>query len=205
MTAGADAVSAGAGSGGVFGAVGHDTSNGEDGFDGGAGPATLMGGLGNDSLRVSFASDIAGLVEVLRGGSDDDTIRDALAADLLVGSRGADAVAGSDGADSLRGGQGADDLGGGTGVGSFQLLGISDPDGLAETIDGGHDSQTLDPQAINATGRIDLTFATIVNYNAVRLVGNVITLTTAQLGSSRRFRERASTSESRFLPRRWST
>ena len=156
----------------------------------GGGTADLTGAQinGIDEFRGSGAADTIILTDVTTGQFVDgrvgnDTILGTLAADLLVGGAGADAVSGSDGADTLRGGQGADSVSGGTGNDTFQLLGISDLNGLAETIDGGNDNDTLDLQTFNATGRIDLTLATILNVEALRLVDNVVKMTAAQLTS----------------------
>lgn len=126
---------------------------------------------------------------VLPGGFTDlttvtlgnDSISAGLGGDLIFADNGNDTVNGEDGFDTMFGGQGADRLFGGNGNDVFRLLQISDISGLAETVSGGNDIDTLDFQASGATGAVDLSLATLVSVEVLLATQNDITLTSAQL------------------------
>jgi Ca2+-binding RTX toxin-like protein len=156
----------------------------------GAGTADLTGATitGIDEFRGSAGADgilLTGVAlgQFIDGLAGNDTLSGTQAADLIEGGLGNDVITGNEGSDTLRGEQGTDNLSGGIGNDSFQFAGISDISNLAETIDGGNDSDTMDFSALGATGRINLSAATIQNVEALRIADNVVTLTTAQLGN----------------------
>jgi Ca2+-binding RTX toxin-like protein len=129
--AGADTISAGAGSdfadggdGGdqVFGGAGNDTVvestganylRGEDGDDyilGGSDFDDINGNQGADTASGGFGDDW------VVGGKDNDVLFGDEGTDLVYGNLGDDTCDGGSGADTLRGGQGVDSLSGGSGA-----------------------------------------------------------------------------------------
>lgn len=124
-----------------------------------------------------------GFNEINTVTTGDDTIDGLSGNDVIFGDNGSDTISGSDGNDTIFGGQGADILSGGVGNDTFRILQISDIDGLAETIDGGNDIDTIDFQTSAAFGAVDLSAATLTGIEQIQLYGNDATLTAAQLGS----------------------
>ncbi len=110
-----------------------------------------------------------------------DSISGGLGGDLIYADNGNDTVNGDDGFDTLYGGQGADQLLGGNGNDVFRLLQISDISGLAETVNGGNDIDTLDFQSSGATGAVDLSAATLISVEVLLATQNDIILKSAQL------------------------
>jgi Ca2+-binding RTX toxin-like protein len=154
----------------------------------GPGTADLTGAAigAIDEIRGSAGADKIILTDVANGQFIDartgaDTVQGTLGADLIKGGLGADALFGNDGVDTLIGGQGADAIQGGLGNDLIQIAGVSDVSGLAETIDGGNDVDTLDFQGLGAFGRVNLSAATILGIETLQLGNNQVTLTAAQL------------------------
>ena len=110
-----------------------------------------------------------------------DVITGDVMSDLIYADAGNDTVSGDDGNDTLIGGQGADRLTGGIGNDVFRLTALSEVSGLAETINGGSDFDTLDVQTFNVSGALDLTAATLIGLEGLLAYGNDVTLTSAQL------------------------
>ncbi|CAN5451002.1 hypothetical protein BH10PSE7_BH10PSE7_08030 [soil metagenome] len=141
-----------------------------------------------EEIRGSGGANTIILTDVLdgqfvdaRGGND--TVRGSRAADTLVGGDGRDQLSGDQGTDVIRGGQGADRLSGGIGNDTFQLEGVSDISGLAETINGGADTDRVDLNSFNATGKVDLTKVVFTSIEALSLSNNDATITAAQLSA----------------------
>jgi Ca2+-binding RTX toxin-like protein len=132
------------------------------------GADTINAGAGNDVVYANAGAD------TVDAGTGDDFVN--------AGS-GNDIVDGGDGNDVIVGGQGADNLTGGVGNDTFQIQGISDISGLAETVNGGSDVDTLDFQAFGAFGAVNLASATIISVERIFLSNNDVTLTAAQLGA----------------------
>ncbi len=103
--------------------------------------------------------------------------------DLIFADGGNDTINADDGNDTVVGGQGADRQFGGVGNDVFRIIQQSDISGLAETVNGGNDIDTLDFLTFAAIGAIDLTAATIVSVETLLVQGNDVTLTSAQLDS----------------------
>lgn len=155
-----------------------------------AGTADLTGAAinGIEEIRGSAGADRIILTNVATGQfidarSGSDTVQGTSGADVIKGGLGNDGIFGNDGADTLIGGQGGDNVQGGLGNDLIQIAGISDISGLAETINGGNDFDTLDFQGLGAIGRVDLTAATILGIENLLIGSNQVTLTAAQLGS----------------------
>jgi Ca2+-binding RTX toxin-like protein len=143
---------------------------------------------GIDEFRGSNGIDGMNFTDVatalfIDGVGGNDTIRGGQGSDVIEGGNGADVIFGNEGADTIRGEQGADNIDGGIGNDVIQFAGVSDISGLAETINGGNDVDTLDFVTLGATGRVNLTLATLSNLEILRLTDNVVTLTAAQLGA----------------------
>ena len=139
----------------------------------------IRGSAGADGNILTGAAQ-AQFVDGLNGA---DSIQGTLGNDVIKAGNGADAVSGNEGNDTIRGEQGADNLNGGIGNDVVQFVGVSDISGLAETVDGGNDVDTLNFQALGASGRVDLSLATILNIEVLNIVNNQATLTASQLGS----------------------
>lgn len=122
----------------------------------------------------------AGLFIDGRGGND--TVQGTLQADLIKGSAGNDVLTGDEGNDTLIGGQGVDNIQGGLGNDVIRMGGVGDITGLAETINGGADADTLDFTSLGATGRVNLAGATIVGVETLLLSNNQVIATAAVLG-----------------------
>lgn len=129
---------------------------------------TIDAGAGNDAIYG-------------RGG--DDVITAGTGDDYAEGNAGNDTINGGDGNDTILGGQGADKLTGGIGNDNFFFEGVSDISGLAETIDGGNDIDTMDFSARGAFGAVNLSKATIIGVERLFLNSNDVTLTAAQLSA----------------------
>jgi Ca2+-binding RTX toxin-like protein len=129
---------------------------------------TIDAGAGNDGIYG-------------RGG--DDVITAGTGDDYAEGNAGNDTINGGDGNDTILGGQGTDKLTGGTGNDNFYFEGVSDISGLAETIDGGNDIDTMDFAARGAFGAVNLSKATITGVERLFLNSNDVTLTAAQLSA----------------------
>lgn len=138
----------------------------------------IYGSSGNDTIILTGVS--SGLF--VDGGGGGDTLTGSSFDDRFYGNSGNDTINGGEGNDTIRGGQGTDTLNGGVGNDTFTFAGISDISGLAETIDGGNDIDTLDFVTLGAFGPIDLTLTTISNVETLSLNNNDVTLTAAQLG-----------------------
>ena len=156
----------------------------------GAGTADLTGAIiaGIDEFRGSGSADRilmdgVATAQFIDGVGGADGITGTQGADVIEGGGGADTLVGNEGADTIRGEQGADRLSGGIGNDWFQMVGISDISGLAETLDGGNDVDTLDFQTLSAIGRVDLSLATLLNLENLSISNNTVTLTAAQLGA----------------------
>lgn len=158
------------------------------------GTANLTGATitGIEEIRGSSSANIINLTDVIdaqfidgRGGSD--TITGTLGTDTINGGDGDDTIDGSAGADVIRGGTGADTLIGSSGNDTFQITGVSDISGLIEVIDGGNDTDTLDFAISGAFGLVDLTTTTLTSIETLRLFGNTVTMTAAQMGSFQNF------------------
>ncbi len=124
-----------------------------------------------------------GLNDITTASIAADTISGLAGNDVIFADAGNDSVTGDDGNDTLQGGQGTDQLYGGIGNDVFRIIGVSDVSGLAETISGGNDADTLDFQTFNASGSVNLTLATISGIEQLLLFANEVTLTSAQLGA----------------------
>jgi len=124
-----------------------------------------------------------GLNEIATVSAGADTISGLAGHDVIFGDGGSDLVTGDDGNDTLHGGQGTDRLYGGVGNDVFRIIGVSDVSGLAETISGGNDVDTIDFQALNAAGAVNLSRAVISGIEQLALFSNDVTLTSAQLGA----------------------
>lgn len=138
----------------------------------------------NDITTVTTGND------VIDAGNGDDFVYADLGNDRATGGNGSDFLFGDDGNDTLTGnngndiligGQGVDAMNGGAGTDLFRYDAASEISGLAESIDGGSDINTIDFRA--ATGPIDLSAATITGVETLLLTGNDVTLTAAQLGA----------------------
>jgi Ca2+-binding RTX toxin-like protein len=145
--------------------------------------ATVTGTEFNDFIHRAGDGQTGGGNEITGVTGGADTISGLAGNDLIFADGGADTVDGGEGNDILQGGQGADTLLGGIGNDVFRIQQVSDIDGLAETVDGGSDLDTLDFGAFNAQGSVDLTDATLIGVEQLFLVNNLVTLTTAQLGA----------------------
>lgn len=154
----------------------------------GSGLADLSGDtvIGIDEIRGSNNANTVLLTDVLtgqfvdaRGGND--SVAGSLGNDVIRGGTGDDTIAGSEGADTLTGGQGTDLIQGGIGNDLILIAGVSDVSGLAETIDGGNDTDTLSFQELGATGSVNLTAATITGIERLFLSDLAMTMTAAQL------------------------
>lgn len=125
---------------------------------------TINAGAGNDLI---FADDGNDVVNCFTGN------------DRAFGGNGNDTLDGGDGFDTMNGGAGIDRLLGGAGNDEFRMSQSSDISGLAETIDGGAD---LDSLIFEAAGNANLTLATISNVEQLFFVNGELTMTAAQLG-----------------------
>jgi Ca2+-binding RTX toxin-like protein len=104
-----------------------------------------------------------------------------LGADTIQGGDGNDTIAGDAGQDLIIGGQGVDRTLGGIANDIFRYQGVSDISGLRETVDGGADTDTMDFSTLGASGRLNLTLATILGVEVLRITDTQVTLTGAQL------------------------
>ena len=144
--------------------------------------AVINGTTASDFVhRAGDGWFVGGANEVTGVTTGADTIAGNVGNDTIFGDAGADSIRGDDGNDILAGGQGADQLFGGVGNDVFRILSVSDVSGLAETISGGNDADSLDFQAFNAFGAVDLSAATINSIEMLLLNGNDVTLSSAQL------------------------
>ena len=124
-----------------------------------------------------------GLHEVTGVTIGDDQISGDVGNDVIFGDAGNDTVSGNDGNDTIVGGQGTDRLIGGVGNDAFLVLQLSDISGLAETVNGGSDFDTLDFQFYQASGPIDLSTVTLIDIEALLFTNSDMTMTSVQLGS----------------------
>ncbi|MEZ5715848.1 MAG: calcium-binding protein [Paracoccaceae bacterium] len=111
-SAGADALTGGAGDDAIVGGAGADGiagGAGDDSLTGGADADMLGGGGGNDTLLGGAGADS------LEGGAGDDLIRGGGGRDSLFGDEGHDRMNGGAGGDFLYGGDGNDTMIGGAG------------------------------------------------------------------------------------------
>lgn len=102
-------------------------------------------------------------VDTMDGGTENDTLNGGLGNDFLLGGTGVDSVNGGGGNDSIR------------------IAFVSEISGLAETVDGGADTDTLDFASLGASGAVNLSLATISNIENLQLGANDATLSAAQL------------------------
>lgn len=140
-----------------------------------------------DEIRGSGGADKIVLTDVntglfIDGRGGNDTVQGTLQADLIKGSAGNDVLTGDEGNDTLIGGQGVDNIQGGLGNDVIRMGGVGDITGLAETINGGADADTLDFTSLGATGRVNLAGATIVGVETLLLSNNQVIATAAVLG-----------------------
>lgn len=154
----------------------------------GNGTADLTGATINfvDEIRGSTGNNAILLTDVLAGQFVDardgnDSVAGGLGSDRIVGGFGNDTLSGSEGFDTITGGQGIDLVQGGIGNDTILISGVSDVSGLAETIDGGADSDLLDFQTLGASGIADLSTSTLIGIENLRLSANTLTFTAAQL------------------------
>ena len=154
----------------------------------GGGIADLTGAtiFNIDEIRGSDVNNTILLTNVLNGQFVDarngnDSVAGGLGADWLQGGFGSDTLFGSEGRDTLIGGQGADLVQGGIGNDQILIAGVSDISGLAETIDGGDDTDTLSFSQLGATGIVDLTAATLISLEQLFITDLAVTMTAAQL------------------------
>jgi Ca2+-binding RTX toxin-like protein len=154
----------------------------------GGGTANLTGAAvtGIDEIRGSSSANIILLTDVLTGQfvdarDGDDNVAGSLGADRLHGGFGNDTLLGSEGRDTLLAGQGIDVIDGGIGNDTILIAGVSDVSGLAEIIDGGNDSDTLDFSALGASGFVDLTAATLSGIEQLVITDLDMVMTAAQL------------------------
>lgn len=139
-----------------------------------------------DEIRGTAGADVVILTDVsdlqfVDGRLGADNITGGLGADSLVGGDGNDTVNGASGHDTITGGQGIDLTLGGVGNDHFRYLGVSDISGIAETVNGGADIDTMDFLTHGATGPITLTGATLIGVEVLRIYENAVTMTGAQL------------------------
>ena len=80
------------------------------------------------------------------------------------------------------GGGHADAMTGGSGNDTFRINFVGDIAGLAETIDGASNIDTLDFQAALASGAADISLVTLTSGETLLLGGTQLSLTAAQLG-----------------------
>lgn len=132
------------------------------------GADTINAGAGNDAIYSNAGAD------TIDAGTGDD---------YIDGGADNDKVIAGDGNDTILGGQGADNLSGGIGNDTFLIRVASDVSGLAETINGGSDFDTLDFSTLGAVGSINLAAATITGVERLFLNTNVMTMTAAQIGA----------------------
>ncbi len=146
--------------------------------------AVINGTQFNDFIhRLNDGVPGGGSTEFTTVTSGADTINAGAGNDVVYGDGGNDIINGDDGGDFLAGGQGADTINGGLGNDVIRIQQISDISGLAETIDGGNDLDTLSFQDFSAQGDVNLTLANLLNLEVLLLVGNQVRLTSAQFGA----------------------
>ena len=133
-----------------------DAQGGNDTVTGGNGNDVLLGGAGND---------------ILAGGDG---------ADLLDGGTGNDRLTGGAGDDVLAGGAGLDVIAGELGNDVVQIRLVSEASGLAETIDGGADTDRLEVQG---PGTVNLAAATLLDLEHFAPVNVTVLMTGAQLSA----------------------
>jgi len=139
-----------------------------------------------DELRGSAGSDVITILDVLErqfidGRLGADKITGGAGFDTLVGGDGNDTVDGSAGQDIVIGGQGVDLTLGGIGNDTFRYQGVSDISGIAETVNGGADIDTIDLFTLGATGPVNLATATLIGVEVLRILDNVVTISGSQL------------------------
>ena len=146
--------------------------------------AVVVGTSGSDVIhRLGDGIGLPGGFNEITGVTiGADNITGDVGADSIYGDAGADTIDAGDGFDTLIGGQGADRLIGGVGNDVFRLQQVSDISGLAETVNGGNDIDTLDFTTFGAVGAVDLSLATIIGVEVLSISNNDITLHSAQLG-----------------------
>lgn len=151
------------------------------------GVADLTGAtvIGIDEIRGTAGNDRVTLTDVAErqfvdGRAGNDVLTGGLGADTIWGGDGGDVIQGGAGHDLIVAGQGADRVLGGVGNDLFRFQGVSDISGLAERVDGGVDIDTMDFSTLGATGPINLTTATILGVEVLRITDNQVTLTAAQ-------------------------
>jgi Ca2+-binding RTX toxin-like protein len=131
-----------------------------------------------DTIDTGFGDDIIRSY----GGVDNITAGDGH--DYIDAGAAGDTVNAGIGNDTIFGGQGIDNLIGDVGADSFRYHFASDISGLAETIDGGADEDTIDFQATGISGTINLSLATITSVENLLLTGNTtLLLNAAQFGA----------------------
>ena len=135
--------------------------------------ATITGTSTADFIhRLGDGFGGGGLNEVTGVTAAADQISGDVGNDLIYADAGNDTVNGNDGYDTLVGGQGTDRVLGGVGNDTFRKLQLSDISGLAETVNGGSDLDTLDFQTFQASGAVDLTLATISDIETLLVFAN---------------------------------
>lgn len=141
--------------------------------------------FGTEFVTVTTSADTinagAGSDRVF-GNDGGDTINGENGEDLLEGEGGDDTISGGEGNDTLVGGQGKDSMSGGTGTDTFLFRTASEISGLAESIDGGADDDTLDFTPLAPVGSIDLSLASLISIERLLINGQNYTFTAAQLG-----------------------
>lgn len=131
-TAGADSISGLAGNDDLRGRSGADALRGGAGTDrlwGDGGNDHLFGDAGRDTLRGGTGHDS------LYGGEGNDKLFGESGNDLLDGGNGNDTLVGGAGNDTLLSSAGADVMNGGTGTDTADYSKVTDPNGIALTLD----------------------------------------------------------------------
>lgn len=146
---GDDQVWGGSGNDRLFGEEGRDTIFGESGDDaisGGNDDDLLFGGEGNDSVAGDLGRD------TIHGDTGNDRLNGGGGNDIILGQGGADVLDGGWDDDVLSGGADADIVIGGDGNDTV----AGDPDGVADTYDGGPGFDRIDYTAVLNGSAIDL-------------------------------------------------
>ncbi|MBF0626632.1 MAG: hypothetical protein HQL91_00275 [Magnetococcales bacterium] len=121
-------------------------------------------------------------IEGVYGSIGADTITGTFNGDLLFGQAGNDTLIGSAGSDTLNGGMGTDVLQGGAGDDLFVYAETTAINGLAEQIDGGEGTDTLQ---LDGSGAVfDFSSAIVTSVESIVLNSDLsIKLTSSQLGA----------------------
>jgi Ca2+-binding RTX toxin-like protein len=142
--------------------------------------------LSIDEIRGTAGNDVVILTDVAErqfvdGRLGNDRLVGGINVDNLFGGEGNDTVDGGAGQDIIFAGQGVDLALGGIGNDTFLYQGVSDLSGIAETVNGGADIDTMDFSNLSASGPVDLRPVTLIGVEFLRITNNEVTLTGAQL------------------------